>query len=119
MKSQLKVLFLTRYPYEGASSRYRVYQYFPYLESLGVRCTCQSFMNSEMYKLYFSSGNIVRKSWHFLRAMLRRLDVLRHYRDYDIIYMQRELFPIGPPLIERYLRRRSAILLLITMTRFS
>lgn len=106
MKPKLKVLFLTRYPKEGASSRYRVYQYLPYLESMGVSCTSQSFMDLEMYELYFSPGSTLRKMWFLIRALAARLSSLRDYRQYDIIYMQRELFPIGPPWVERYFRKK-------------
>ncbi len=111
MKPTLKILFLTRYPNEGASSRYRVYQYLPYLESMGVSCTSQSFMNQEMYELYFSPGSTLRKMWFFVRALTVRLNSLRGYRQYDIVFMQRELFPIGPPVIERYLRKKGVKLI--------
>ncbi len=106
----LKVLFLTRYPYEGASSRYRVYQYVPHLELLGVNCVTQGFMDAEMYQCYFTPGAIGRKAWLMLKAIAGRLKVLMRFRDYDIIYMQRELFPMAPPWCERYMRRRGAVL---------
>ena len=107
----LKVLFLTRYPLEGASSRYRVHQYQPALEALGVQCTVQSFMDEPMYRLSFSPGRTLAKAVMTLRATLRRLHALWGWRSYDLIYMQRELFPFGPPWVERWLHRRGAALL--------
>jgi glycosyltransferase involved in cell wall biosynthesis len=107
----LRVLFLTRYPVEGASSRYRVYQYLPHFEALGVKYRVQSFMSSAMYQLSFSKGHSLRKLWETSRAVLRRLTVLSGLGRYDIIYMQRELLPFGPPLIERWLRWRGATLI--------
>lgn len=106
----LSVLFLTRYPVAGASSRYRVFQYVPQLEALGISCTVQSFMDDAMYRLSLSPGRTPAKLLATLRATLRRLGVLRRWRDYDAIYMQRELLPFGPPLIERWLKRRGVVL---------
>jgi glycosyltransferase involved in cell wall biosynthesis len=106
----LRVLFLTRYPVEGASSRYRVYQYLPYFAALGVQYRVQSFMSPAMYQLSFSKGQSLRKLWATGKAMLRRLAVLAGHGRYDILYMQRELLPFGPPLIERWLRWRGATL---------
>jgi len=107
----LKVLFLTRYPLEGASSRYRVHQYLPALEALGVQCTVQSFMDDEMYRLSFSPGRTVTKAVMTLRATTRRLRALLGWRRYDLVYLQRELFPFGPPVVERWLRHRGAVML--------
>ncbi|MCB2017004.1 MAG: glycosyltransferase family 4 protein [Hydrogenophaga sp.] len=107
----LKVLFLTRYPVEGASSRYRVHQYLPALEALGVRCTVQTFMDEAMYRLSFSPGGTARKAGMTLQATLRRLRALTRWREYDLIYLQRELFPFGPPWAEQWLRRRGAAML--------
>lgn len=106
----LKVLFLTRYPYEGASSRYRVFQYVPHLEKQNVQCDTQCFMDSSLYQLSFSPGRIAQKAFQTLKATAKRILALRHWRHYDILYMQRELLPFGPPIFERYLKRRGATL---------
>lgn len=106
----LRVLFLTRYPEEGASSRYRVFQYLPHLKKLGVDAEVQSFMDTEMYRLSLRPGRTGTKVFATLRATLRRLWALRRWRSFDAIYLQRELLPFGKPVIERWLKRRGAVL---------
>lgn len=108
---KLSVLFLTRYPVEGASSRYRVFQYIPHLEAMGVACEVQSLMDDHLYALTFSSGRTGRKAWATIKAALRRVRAVVSHRAYDAIYMQRELLPFGPPLLERWLKWRGAVLL--------
>ena len=108
---QIKVLFLTRYPIEGASSRYRVYQYLDHLRALGVDASVQSFMDTRMYAISFVHGRTPAKLWETAKAVVRRLNAVLGCRGYDIIYMQRELLPFGPPLPERWLKRRGAVLL--------
>lgn len=106
----LSVLFLTRYPEEGASSRYRVFQYIPYLEKLGVTCHVQSFMDQSMYRASMSEGATGRKMLMTVSAAIRRLRTLLKHRRYDVVYMQRELLPFGPPLIESALKRSGTVL---------
>jgi glycosyltransferase involved in cell wall biosynthesis len=105
------VLFLTRYPVEGASSRYRVFQYIPLLEAMGVACEVQSLMDKRLYALTFSSGRTGQKAWATIKAAFRRIRAVARHRAYDAIYMQRELLPFGPPFLERWLKRRGAVLL--------
>ena len=57
----MRVLFLTRYPVEGASSRYRVYQYLPALRELGVDARVSSFMSSAMYGAVFGASSFWKK----------------------------------------------------------
>lgn len=106
----IRVLFLTRYPVEGASSRYRVYQYLDHLRSQGVECDVQSFMTTAFYHLGFSPGQTLRKAWETAKAVFARLRAIRRHGQYDIIYMQRELLPFGPPVLERWLKRKGAVL---------
>ena len=106
----VRVLFLTRYPVQGASSRYRVFQYLPWLERSGIECTVQSLMDERLYSLSFSPGRTFSKIWHTALAVLRRIRCLSQWRHYDVIYLQRELLPFGPPWIERWLKRRGAVL---------
>lgn len=110
MERKLSVLFLTRYPIQGASSRYRVFQYLPHLAQMGVQADVQSLMDDQMYRLSSQSGKTGAKVWATLRATCRRLWALRHWRRYDLIYMQRELLPFGPPVVEKWLKRRGGIL---------
>ncbi len=105
-----RVLFLTRYPVEGASSRYRVFQYLKHLEALGVQAEVQSFMDTSMYHLSLAPGHTGAKIWATVRATVRRLWALRKWRRYDALYLQRELLPFGPPLIEGALKKRGAVL---------
>lgn len=107
----IRVLFLTRYPPAGASSRYRVHQYLPYLEAAGIECEVHPFMDDELYACSFSPGRTGAKLFRTLVAILRRIWVLRLYRQFDVIYMQRELLPFGPPWLERCLKRSGARLI--------
>ena len=109
-KSKIKILFLTRYPASGASSRYRVFQYLPYLETMGFDCEVQSFMDEPMYRLSLSSGRTAKKILLTISALFKRLLTLRRWKDFDIIYLQRELFPFGPPLVERLLSKTGKVL---------
>lgn len=111
MTRALRILFLTRYPAAGASSRYRVFQYLPLLRSQGLECDVQSFMDDRLYQLSFSHGRTPAKLWHTIKATLRRVVAVLRHRRYDIVYMQRELLPFGPPLLERWMKRRGALLL--------
>lgn len=106
----IRVLFLTRYPVEGASSRYRVFQYLPHLERLGFETEVQSFMDRAMYKLALTPGRTGLKIIATLKATFRRLWALRRWRDFDAIYLQRELLPFGGPVVEGWLKRRGAVL---------
>ncbi|MEO8671117.1 MAG: glycosyltransferase family 4 protein [Tahibacter sp.] len=101
----MNVLFLTKYPIDGASSRYRVYQYLPYLDAAGIRYRVQSFMSPAMYRLMNLPGHNVAKVIHATIAALRRLAQLIRCRRYDLIFLQRECLPFGAPYMERIFRR--------------
>ncbi len=102
----LKILFLTKYPKQGASSRYRVYQYLDRYSELGTDVAVQSFMDESLYQLSMSRGSQVGKIWMTAKAIARRLAFVWRHRDADALYLQRELLPFGPPMIERLMKRR-------------
>ncbi len=106
----LSVLFLTRYPKEGASSRYRVFQYVESLERLGLKCDVQSFMDESMYRASIAPGRTMRKLIMTMAATAKRLRAIFSAKHYDVVYLQRELLPFGPPWIERWLARSGVTL---------
>lgn len=95
-----RVLFLATYPEEVASTRFRVTQFFPYLEMNGIRCTLSPLLSSTFCKEFYKRGAIIRKSLKMVWFSLKRfLDVFRSLR-YDIAFIQRESHLIGPPIVE-------------------
>lgn len=96
----MKVLFLTRYPESGASSRYRVYQYLPHLESLGIECQVSPFMSESMYRAAFEPGGHFKKFGQASVATIRRLSWLFRANRFDLLFLQRECLPFGGAWME-------------------
>lgn len=100
----MKVLLLSRYGRLGASSRVRVYQYLPYLQSHGISVTVAPLLTDEYLRnLYSGKGRHVRA---ILAAYTRRLKDLRTAALYDLVWIEKEAFPWLPPFVERSLSRR-------------
>ena len=102
----MKVLFLTRYPEIGASSRYRVYQYVPHLEKMGISCEVDSFMNDALYRATFQKGKLIQKLVHTIKASFQRLAWVAKIKDYDVVVFQRECLPFGGAWMERWISKR-------------
>jgi len=96
----MKVLFITPYPKEGPSSRYRVEQFIPYLEAKGCSCRVQSFMSSKCYKIVYKKGHLLGKlSCLFFGIIKRIIDFSLALRS-DVIFIHLEAYPFGPPIFE-------------------
>ena len=96
----MRILFLIPHPWEGASSRYRVLQYLPYLEAHGVHCTVSSFLSPRLYRIAYQRGHWLKKIGGILLSSLKRLmDVVRSGW-YDVVFIHLEALPIGPPFVE-------------------
>ena len=99
----MRVLFITPQPVEGPSSRFRIYQFLPYLQAHGVRATVRPFLSSRLTPAIYRPGGLARKVAFTLWASAwRLLDVLRSTR-YDVVWILREAYPFGPPWLERAL----------------
>jgi len=96
----MKILLLTRYGRLGASSRVRSLQYIDYLSSKGmVVDVFPLFSNDYLTALY--SGQSYWKE--VLLSYWRRMRKLFSLSDYDLIWLEKELFPFFPAIIERLL----------------
>jgi glycosyltransferase involved in cell wall biosynthesis len=96
----MKILFISPYPIEGASARLRIYQYLPFFERAGIRFTVRPFFSGAFYKILYRKGNYARKIFYFLFASLARAtDLLRAFA-YDVVFVHREAYPIGPCVYE-------------------
>lgn len=101
-----RVLFLTAYPIEDASCRYRVHQFLPYLERAGYECEVSSFCSPELFSALRGKGKVATKFRETLRCSAKRLLELRRMPGFDLIVIHREAFPFFAPVVEERIMRR-------------
>jgi glycosyltransferase involved in cell wall biosynthesis len=104
--ARIRVLALSPIPEEGAGCRFRIAQFIPYLASVGIDVTLSSLFTPEFFSLVYRRGHYLRKAVGFSALSLKRLDSLRDVSNYDVIFIYREIFPIGPAFVERWLASR-------------
>jgi glycosyltransferase involved in cell wall biosynthesis len=97
----MKALVLPRYSRMGASSRLRFYQYLPGLESAGIACEVHPLLNDQYLEDFYAGRptnmrNLLRCYWTIFQR-------LRGARKYDVILLEKEVFPFLPPLVEWWL----------------
>lgn len=94
----------------NASSKHRVLQYFPYLRKHGVQPRAIRPVPEAAYQRLVEhrrSGATDKAAFYSLFFACRFLAV-QSAAHADVVVVQRDLFPFGPPLLERLLARRSA-----------
>ena len=99
-KRPIRVLALSPIPEEGAGCRFRIAHYIPYLESDGFEVTLKTLFTTEFFRFVYKPGHLARKSAVFARLALKHLWALHEVPNYDVVFIYRELLPVGPALIE-------------------
>jgi len=100
----MKILFLTPYPEEGASKRFRILQYLPYLKEKGINYTVRPFVFQGFYKVLYKKGYLIKKILYFLISSVYRIFDLFWSTGYDIVFVHRESYPFGPAFLERIVK---------------
>ena len=106
-----RVLFLTLYPEQAPSPRYRVYQMLPELRRLGIECEARPLLDADGFRLSRMPGRRVQKAAAVAAAAARRLRVVRDVGDFDLVYVLKGAFFYGPPVFERMLAKSGVPLL--------
>jgi glycosyltransferase involved in cell wall biosynthesis len=99
--SLINILILPRYTTLGASSRLRSYQYVPVLKENYFNVTVRPLLNDFYLDKIYS-----RKHVSYLRIILsyfKRAFILLGCRQYDILIIEKELFPWCPSWAEQML----------------
>jgi glycosyltransferase involved in cell wall biosynthesis len=95
------VLFLTIGPDSEPSSRFRVFQFLEPLRREGIQATVLPLADRRYLELGYGMqrfAGAIRIPWvagHFLARILRRVRDLWRARDYDLVVIQKEVFPFG------------------------
>ncbi|RLC12255.1 MAG: glycosyltransferase family 1 protein [Deltaproteobacteria bacterium] len=99
----MKVFLLSRYGPLGASSRIRSYQYLPYLKAHGIDVTVSPLLGND-YLRKFYSGRVNHRNAR-LAPYSQRLIKLLKSRRFDLLWIEKELFPWLPSWCEMLIAR--------------
>jgi len=100
-----KVLVLSRYAKNGASSRLRFFQYFDFLSDNGYEFFVKPFFTYDDLSYFYKFGH--KKIQYILAAYFKRLIALLKTNKYDLIWIEKEVFPFFPDLIFKYINYRN------------
>ena len=101
----MRVLFWVPYPTEGASNRYRVEQYLPYLREAGVNYSLRPFWSKRAFRVLYKNGHWFTKCFYFILGTIYRFFDLLTISQYDLVFIHREAYPIGGAFLETLLVR--------------
>lgn len=97
----MRILCLTKYPEQGPSSRYRVHQFLPFLSSSGIDVDIQSLHDDSYLDARFAGRRAGAR--YLADRLLRRLLRLTAVKHYQVVFIQKEMFPYLPGLPESML----------------
>lgn len=96
----MRVLFWVPYPTEGASNRYRIEQYLPYLDMEGIKYSLHPFWSISAYKILYKKGHYIRKCYYFVLGTISRVIDFVEITRYDVVFIHREAYPVGGAILE-------------------
>lgn len=104
----MNVLVLMPYLEDSVpGQRFRIEQWARVLRLVGVRCHFVPFESRSLKQVLHVPGHHAEKARELLRCICRRAKVLTTIgKTWDVIFLYRELLPVGPPVFERMLARK-------------
>lgn len=94
----VRVLAMPRYEPAGASSRVRMYQFEPYLRANGFSLQWQPLLSAAYIDALYKTGQ--RPRGEVLRGYVRRALALREAGSFDVIWLEKELWPWLPAALD-------------------
>lgn len=106
METRFNILFLPKYSRKGASSRYRCYNYLPFLSKHGISADVSplfgDFYLEQLYKKRATLAKLLA-----IYYVLKRILYLSFAKGrYDHVIIEAELFPHFPLKIDRFFLKR-------------
>ena len=97
----MKVLFLTKYGQQAASTRHRYTQFVPFLAQHGIACHISPLLDDDYLRCKLTTGRIWLPS--VMKAFINRVTALSRAHQYHLVVLHCEIFPYFPPILEKYL----------------
>ncbi|MBK7816730.1 MAG: glycosyltransferase family 4 protein [Sphingobacteriaceae bacterium] len=96
-----RVLILVAHrPNRSPSQRYRFEQYLPYLQQHGFEFTWSPLLNEKDDAVFYGKGSFFKKLMILLKGHLQRRRDVSRFKEFDIIFIQREASFFGSSYFE-------------------
>ncbi len=102
-RGTMKILLLSKYENLGSSSRLRFYQFIPYLKEAGIFVKVAALLDNRYLHALYSNKNMNIAA--ILVSYFKRLFYLLKSGSYDLVWIEKELFPWLPSLAEVLLNK--------------
>jgi len=98
----MKILLLPKYSRMGASTRLRTLQFLPFLAAEGFQVDSETLFDDKYLEDLYGGGG--RSFFLTLKQYTLRLLVLFKAGRYDVVWIEKEIFPFFPAIAERLLK---------------
>jgi glycosyltransferase involved in cell wall biosynthesis len=102
----MNVVYFAKTSERGPSSRYRIYQFLPYLERAGIHCAVRPLFGRTYFALLEINSSVLRtcgKALYVSARFVKRIWDLVKIGKTEVVVIEGQLFPYCPPWIERVL----------------
>jgi glycosyltransferase involved in cell wall biosynthesis len=109
----MRILFLTQYDRQGASSRLMNYDYLKYYERAGFECVVSPLLGARYFQFRLlaratTAKDILSHPAYYAQRLYARLRSLPRASRFDVIVLEREVLPYVPFGLEAWLKRQQA-----------
>jgi len=101
----MRVLAISSYPRQAASTRFRVGQFIAPLRERGIELDLQPFLSEKLFTEIYRPGNLASKAADIARGLAKRTIEIVGLRNYDLLFVQREAMFFGPEIFEWIYRK--------------
>jgi glycosyltransferase involved in cell wall biosynthesis len=89
----MRILLLSKYGLMGASSRLRSFQYLSYLRSTGLKIEVRPLFNDLYLQKKYNNKSVIAD---VIKSYFNRLKCILRLGEYDLIWIEKEIFPWVP-----------------------
>ncbi len=108
-----KILFLVAHrPGRSPGQRFRFEQYLKYLQKNGFQTDISYLIDEKDDKVFYSPGKFFSKFRILLKSILRRWKDIKKAKNYDIVFIYREIIMLGTTFFERRLKKTKTPIIL-------
>jgi glycosyltransferase involved in cell wall biosynthesis len=111
----MRVLALSSYPIEAASTRFRIAQFIEPLAEMDIELELSSFLSSEQFAKFYAPGSSTAKAAGMIRPFLKRIGETISARKYDAVFLQREAMFFGPAIFEWLMQKAVGLPLILDL----